>query len=91
MQITSNITDDNGRNLSFIAKYNEDLDYLFMSVFHNEKLIYDNQLLTSALSAKAKASFGEFKTEIYKLIQNAEMQQQLTKYFDEIKTKDIQK
>ncbi|MGE0050657.1 MAG: hypothetical protein AB7S49_03960 [Arcobacter sp.] len=58
MQIKRRYTDRTGKELEFICGYDDDLKYVFMSVWEENKLIYDNLNLTNALEIK---DFSYFK------------------------------
>ena len=65
MQIEKNLKDRKGRDLKFLCRYDETLDYVFMCVFYKDRLIFDNLSLTNALEIKDFSYYKEIALRKY--------------------------
>lgn len=65
MQIEKILKDKKGRELKFICGYDEILDYVFMCVYNDDLLVFDNLALKNALEIKDFSYYKEIALRKY--------------------------
>lgn len=82
MQIERELKDKKGRKLKFFCGYDETLDYVFMCVYHKNRLIFDNLSLENALDIKEFSYYKEIALTEYGVCLN-DIEIEINKFLDE--------